>query len=467
MPTVSQLEVDKLVLDLDNFRTIQQTSEKKAIETMIALSSTNFWALLESLISNEYYPTENILVLRTSSNYLVKEGNRRIAALKIARKQITSIPLNSVLQDKVNALTPEWMENTKLVPCVVYDIAEIDSLMKQISLIHGKNEKAGRDAWTSIARARFDRNIKHVKSPVLDLLENYLRSDNGLSETQLERWSGDYPLTVLQEALSKLVPHLKFTSIEELCINYPDKNKLILNKVMFAIGIHELDFPKIRKSQDFFGYKYGIRRPRTPSNTPKVNPMAQGTNNPPAGASSPKTSGPEKTTENGAGQDTNPASISNLKPQAVYAKLKQFTPHGSNREKLTALVDELKLLKIEKHPHSFCFLLRSLIEISAKIYADEHRADGCPSYEDPKRPGTDKILKKFLGEIYNYITTKDDAGKRKEKTLIGLKTEMNNDNSLFVDSLNQLIHNTDYSMPTQSICVLFNNLFPFIQELNT
>jgi len=49
-----------LVLDLENFRTIPQINEEKAIHVLIAISGDWFWELLESLVESGYEATENI-----------------------------------------------------------------------------------------------------------------------------------------------------------------------------------------------------------------------------------------------------------------------------------------------------------------------------------------------------------------------------------------------------------------------
>jgi hypothetical protein len=88
MPSTTQLNVDKLHLDLSNFRTVHQKNETQAIKTMIAVSPDRFWALMDSLLDDGYHPTENIIILSSDNKYLVKEGNRRIAALKIIAGRI-------------------------------------------------------------------------------------------------------------------------------------------------------------------------------------------------------------------------------------------------------------------------------------------------------------------------------------------------------------------------------------------
>jgi len=83
MPTMRNLSVDSLHLDLTNYRTIPQKDEIDAINALITIDSGWFWALMDSLLEDGYNPTENIIVLHSDGKYVVREGNRRIAILKI------------------------------------------------------------------------------------------------------------------------------------------------------------------------------------------------------------------------------------------------------------------------------------------------------------------------------------------------------------------------------------------------
>ena len=84
MSQITFVDVKSLSLDLANYRTVHQSTEKRAIQTMIAMRPEWFWALTESLIDDGYLATENILVLDYgSSKMVVKEGNRRAKAMKL------------------------------------------------------------------------------------------------------------------------------------------------------------------------------------------------------------------------------------------------------------------------------------------------------------------------------------------------------------------------------------------------
>ena len=108
MSTLKTVSVGSLDLDLDNYRTVHQVSENSAIETMIAISPDSFWSLLDSLIEDGFHPTENIIVQQVVERMVVKEGNRRVAALKIVLGQITGIDLPENLRVKIDALDSAW-----------------------------------------------------------------------------------------------------------------------------------------------------------------------------------------------------------------------------------------------------------------------------------------------------------------------------------------------------------------------
>ena len=83
MPSIEQLLVKNLDLDLSNYRVTKQKSETAIIKAFITAGPSKFWALMNSLIDDGYHHTENIIVLKNGSKRVVKEGNRRIASLKI------------------------------------------------------------------------------------------------------------------------------------------------------------------------------------------------------------------------------------------------------------------------------------------------------------------------------------------------------------------------------------------------
>lgn len=224
MATTQQLKVEELVLDLKNYRTVAQDNEIDAIKAMITISPDYFWGLMNSLLDDGYLPTENIIILRENNVDLVKEGNRRIASLKIIHGYIdkSNFDLPSEIETRINELPDTWRVQNEMVPCTIYDKNEADLVDKIVTLTHGKGQKAGRDDWETVARARHNQQVNSAPEYGLTLLEKYLEHGQNHSTEQKLRWSGKYNLSVLNEALPKIYERVDCTSVMDLALNYPN-----------------------------------------------------------------------------------------------------------------------------------------------------------------------------------------------------------------------------------------------------
>lgn len=469
MPTTSLLSIKQLKLDLYNFRTVPQKDEVSAVHAMISINPGWFWALMESLLEDGYHPTENIIVLmsgKDGSKTLVKEGNRRIGALKLIYGYIklNEEILPSHIEEKITSISKEWKDSNREVPCAIYGPAESDLVDKIVTRTHGKGEKAGRDWWNSVARARHNRDKSGMSEPALDLLEKYLLNGKNVSAQQSERWGGEYSLTVLDEAIKKLAPRFGVASARELSDLYPTKirYKTELENILKNIGLDVLGFKQLRDAAKDFGEAYGIpalpKAIGTSSTTSGIVNQSNSTGTAEISreipANTTKTSGVEKKTK----------AVSTDDPKAVMRALKNFAPRGKNREKLMTLIKEARLLTLKKHPHAFCFLLRSMFEISAKAYCSDHSAASGPKLT--KANGEDRKLVEILREISNHLT-KNSTDKSMVKTLHGAITEIGkSEGILSVTSMNQLVHNPRFTVDETHICTVFGNIFPLLEEMN-
>jgi hypothetical protein len=150
-------------------------------------------------------------------------------------------------------------------------------------------------------------------------------------------------------------------------------------------------------------------------------------------------------------------------PRHVARTLRTFSPRGKNREKVASLQGELRELKLDKNPIAFCFLLRSMFEVSAKAYCIDHKAEGLTAVA---KDGRDKPLVDVLREITNHLTN-SKKDKEAVKRLHGAMTELGrHDGILSVTSMNQLVHNPKFSLRVSDIVLLFGNIFPLLEEMN-
>jgi len=275
------------------------------------------------------------------------------------------------------------------------------------------------------------------------------------TQDQAKRWAGEFPLTLLNEALQKLAPCLSFKSTSELVKHYPSKNKRVLDRLLHDIGMELLMFPHVRDSSVFFGSRYG------------VSPVSASTGASTQGASGsrPEEAGQESgTSAAGTTTASGPRAYASNDPRSVKRALKRFIPRGLGRDKVVTLCNELKNINIEKCPHAFCFLLRSVFELSAEAYCADHQAASGPSMK--KGDGSDKHLVDVLSEIKVHLT-KNGQDKNMTKRLHGAITELARPSGLLsVTSMNQLVHNPHFLVLPADICTLFSKVMPLLEEMN-
>lgn len=484
MSTTSQIEVSKLKLDLKNFRTVPQKKEEDAIRAMISIKPDRFYAVMESIIDDGYLLTENIIVLHDGTDNIVKEGNRRIAALKLIHGhfKLDDFGLPTSIINSVTNIDSKWKMENSNVPCTVFSLTEVDKVDRVVALAHGKGEKASRDPWNSVARARHNRDVKGVKEYGLDLLEKYLKNGTNLNSQQKERWGGEYPLTVLDDALRKSFARLGFTNVSELVIAYPKIKYLSeLENVLLDIGLEQIKFETIRNAQLGFPTNYGILpivvAPLNVANN--ETPNITKTNNTTSTAIPKNTNLNTNTIQNqqtpAVDNKANnaqtvsvsptfippaPKAVAVNDPKHVTGLLKKFTPRGSNRQKVVTLRDEIRKLKIADNPIAFCFLLRSMFEISAKAYSIDH------SLSLTKSNGKDKSLVEELRGVTTHLTN-NNSNTAMSKILHGAMTEISKpEGILSVTSMNQLVHNPAFLISPSDICILFGNIYPLLESMN-
>jgi len=495
MVKVAQLPVSDLNIDLENFRTVRQRNEVAAVQAMIAISPRAFWALFESLLERGYIPSQNIILLQNEDgSYLVKEGNRRVACLKIAHGLLDhrKLKLPEQLIEKINALSKEWKSNNKKVPCTIYsDEAGADEV---VSLTHGKGEAASRDEWEAVAKARHNREKNGASEPALDLLEKYLKKADNVTEEQKARWAGKYNLTVLDEAIKKSASRFGAASSPDLARSYPKVTyRKALDEVIHAIGMETLTFPMIRDSVDFVT-RFGVPPLATASTSPGASAPGSGsTTSTPAGrpgadegkgatdanagsGSSGTTSGGTTKGAGTAGAGTKSAAASTEATsrttatpindeRTVRKALRGLKLYGVNRAKLETVRAESLRLKLAKNPIAFCFLLRSMFEISAKVYCEENKGTaGAPKVVDSN--GRDLPLNKVLQAIIKHLT-QDEADPQMVRLLHGAGTELGKSEGLLsITSMNQLVHSPSFSLNVGDIPVVFANIYPLLAQMN-
>ncbi len=422
-------------------------------------------------------PIENIIVQKDGNQLIVKEGNRRIASLKICLGYLNIDDLNfpKSLRDKVSSITKKWIKSNYKIACSVYLEKEKDRVNRIVSLVHGKGQRASRDPWEAIAKARYNRDENGKNEPGLTVLDKYISLKNPLSDEEVIEWSGNYPISILDEALKKIAPVIGCKNAVELSSNYPKISKIkLIDRIILEIGRKEVGFKEIRKNKNEFLDTYGFHEPDIGKETNTNNGGSNQKSNSPSPNNSSENTGSSssfsgdniegntstsdyQTNDNNQGRSNANA---NNTLRAVHERLREFSPKGPHREKVVTLRNEMQKLNIRSTPIAFCFLLRSAFEISAKAYCKEN------SIRDKTKNGQDMKLVDILRKCVDRLT-ENMSDRENLKILHGAMTEIaKKDGILSITSLNQLIHNPTFSIQPPDIAILFGNVYPLLEKLN-
>jgi len=471
MPTSQTIPVRKLRLDLKNFRMLPQPDEVSSVHAMIMIAPNKFWGLLDSLVADGYLLTDNIIVLRNPKGQLVvKEGNRRVACMKLIHKLIQDprIQIPLARAQAIDALSREFLKVHSELPCVVYEMAEASVVDRLVTLAHGKGESASRDAWESVATARHNRDMKNASEPALDALEKYLKRGSNCSKDKVDQWGGSFPLSLLAEVLQRLAPLFGEKNGTSLAGAYPSIPHLkTFDQIVWDVGMEAISFPKIRADRNYFTTHYNLVDPNPAKQAAAAG--VGGNSNAASGAggsnSGSGTAGSTSPASSGAAKNTRgknkTATIDS--PAGVKQLLRTYAPRGKDAQKLATLVGELKLLNIAKTPFATCFIIRSIIEIAAKQFA---AANGVSMIKQTPNGPKDKpiltVLAECRAELVKGHPPKDPHVRSLDNAMATLS---NKRGSVSIDALAQLHHHPRFAIKVSDLCIEFSNIFPLLKEL--
>ncbi|MGH7242363.1 MAG: hypothetical protein ACREJD_02975 [Phycisphaerales bacterium] len=472
MPQNKSLPIDDLILDLENYRTPKQKSEAAALKAMVKVDPDPFWGLTRSLLSNKVLPTENIIVLVKNGQNIVKEGNRRVAALKLilGKLKATDLEMPDDVKQQIAGLTDDSKAPLEKIPCAVFAANESETVDQIVTMTHGKSQDAARRPWNAVARARHNRD--HLKQPELglDLLDAYLKKGQNVSDDERVRWGGDFPVSVLSEALPEIAKRIKLAKPPDVITTYQKgmaaSHVKALELLIHMVGSGLEGFPALRSKERDLLHECGF-----PARTPEPQAAAAAASSKTNQASSTASTSSSAAATTGKGTSSSKSTGSGKAkaedlndPKSVRKKFKAFAINGKNREKVVRLREEAIYLDIEKTPLAFCFVLRSMFELSAKAYCKDH-----PAGPKTEKNGQDRQLADVLRDIVKHLVDSAPQAEQKQvkKLLHGAMTDLAHANRLLsVTSMNQLIHNPSFSITGSDICVMSHNVFPLLEAMN-
>jgi hypothetical protein len=440
------VKIEDLTFDLSNPRYPPRTSQRDAIEKIAEHQGMKLVRLAEDIVDKGLNPTKRILVAPADDgSFVVLEGNRRIAALKLlAQKELrSSLNLKPRIEKKLRALSDQAQADGTLptmVDCVVTTREEANYW---IQLEHtGENEGVGVVDWDGPARQRF-----RGGSPALQAV--------------------DLATPYLDGKTQELLPQIAHTNIERI-LNTPEARQALgvdLNNGKVTLGEPE-DRARARlvavvsdvanrvirvtqlhsKDQRVAYAKDVAARPLTPI----------------AGPIEKSGSGAKDTATSGASRPTRRVAVhrTTLIPRHFKVSIKQG--------RINRIYDELQRLQLTKFVNSGAVLLRVFVELSIDEYAKGHslslrvHPQAKPGRKTASIPREMKLREK-LKAAADHLEAKGVSTKHE---LRGVRVLLHKQNHpLSVDSLHSYVHNQHYSPTIEDLATTWDNIEAFMSGL--
>jgi hypothetical protein len=438
MAQIRAIAVQDLVVDLVNPRYTPRSSQREAITHITQDQGKKLLKLAEDIVDYGLNPTRRVLVEpQKGGGYVVLEGNRRLAVLKLLLQQElrASLDVSASVKKRLQELADQ-AEGT-LPTEVDCAITTREDANHWIHLEHtGENEGVGVVGWDSAARHRFLGG-----SPALQAVE--LVAPHLDAKTQA------------------LLPGIATTNIERV-LNTPEARDIIgvdlVNKKLILKDPEQRSLARLAEIVSDVAHR-AIRVTSLLSKDQRVKYAQQIAARPSTALKSAPRSNTPATKRTGRPARRQPVERHTLIPRGFSVAIKQ--------PRINRIHDELRKLDLRRFVNSGAVLLRVFVELSAEDYASRHNVSlKVPGKSKPGgkiMPTREMKLKEKLTAVADSLLARKLCTSQE---LRGVRTIVSNkDHPLAVDSWHAWVHNKHYSPSLNDLTRTWDNLEPFVVGL--
>ena len=419
--------LSELRLDQQNYRTGKTSSQRDAFATIIEDQKDKLANLAEDLLAmGGVSPGEPIWVTRdlnVRGMYVVLEGNRRVAALKIL--ETPALADGTVVERAFTVLAEQYAENPirELEACVFPTREEAQPWQRRRHLTSASG--VGLQGWKPMAKARANRD-QGVKAPRFLAVSEFLQDDSeewaGLSDVLDSKWT-----TVDRVLNASTLPTVLGVNIDLKTglITFGNGNvnagKSLLRSVLHKIARPEFKFAEIESDADREAF---INRFASLSVKAKI-----------VGQPPPPPAPPVKPTPPPKKVKLTPTPRTTLAPKTGSSTFKV------DGDRLNSLYKECRLITVKKNENAAAFLLRVFIELSSEALLAEKVVSTPNAAVKTGKSNWDDIgitLSMKVGAVLDHI---DPTGKDKKLQQARIARDPNSQATFSINTLHSYFHN--------------------------
>lgn len=425
-----QLTIDDLALDGDNPRIPHAESQRQALQKILDDQQGKLAVLSESIAEKGLNPMDRFLVIRVSRNrpeFVVLEGNRRVAALRILVNPavLSSLNVTLSLRKRLESIAAGF-DRTKIEPIDCFEVESRAEGNYWLQLRHtGENDGQGIVGWSSLAQSRFTR-----KDPALQAME-FVKERGGLEPEESDSIGENFPITTLQRLLSS--PDVrKRIGLEvrdgRLYTNLPGHEIIKpLRRMVLDLGSKRVRVGQLMTKAQQVKYVDSFDE----ASRPDLSKLAD--ERPIEAIESVEIERRVRTTRSRRAQDPSDRSV--LIPKVCKMSV------TDNR--IAEIYNELRRIPLDRCPNACAVLFRVFLELSIDHYMKQHHID-----LDIRTKGGHSVGKSLRDKVTDTVNHLIASGANKKDFTALIRGISNPRSPLSVDLLHAYVHNS-YATPSK------------------
>lgn len=434
-----RLKISDFLLDLKNPRLENAVDQNEALEQMLADQDEKLLELAEDIVSEGMSPIDRLLVIKAdapSKKYIVLEGNRRIAALKILSNPavLTGLTVKDGLRKKFEVLSKRFTK-ASVEPLDAFAVKDRLEGNRWIYLRHtGENDGKGVVGWKGLATARF-----RAEDPALQALE-FVRSKGNLSNDVLTKIEKNFPITTLDRLIrtpsvrSRIGLKLSGNKLQTIV---PAEEALKpLTKIVSDLATKAKTVSDLKSKKQQEDYVNGFSKADMADLTEEIDPISL-----------------DET-------KLQPKPPQKPKPKPLAARTtiapKNLALHISE-PRIAAIFRELCRMKADDFPNAGAVLLRVFLELSVDAILKRENISLTHTHNGHT---SDKKLKAKVKEAVDALVGKGAPG----KTFLSITTGVDKASSaLYMDLLHAYVHNNNVTPKPSELMTTWDDAQPFFE----
>ncbi|MGN7471070.1 hypothetical protein [Brevibacillus sp. SAFN-007a] len=494
MAEYKKINITNLLLNPVNPRHNAVEHQSESIYAMVQDQKDKLIYLARHIVANGLNPTEFILVKLEDGKWIVREGNRRITALKLLNEPLLTPPEYPKIRKTFQKLSA-LLDKTILqeIPCVVLD--NEDEINEWVRLKHtGQNEGAGAVGWDGQQTSRFKAYVEG-KPDMRTVFLDYLLSFSGLPDelrqklynikkTNFDRLMGDPDVReflglkvedntlVLVDGVNRflqmVLDDLANDNLSVGKIYYKSDREAYIQELMDRALEEDANSPVESKDMTEF-ITNTVNEVKTDDNSflLKQKNESTDTNKSKSDVNLPRSG--ESTDSSSSRAENIDASNTNRKELASkkLTKARSYPIHRNTvvasihklaigQPRILKIFNELKSLSLQQYPNAAAVLFRTFIELSADHYLEQNKLiQGKISVESSLGVKIDAVSKHMQE---NGIMTENQLRAIRQMTSSPTQNQS-------VKTFHAYVHNKNVTPSEADLKTAWDDLWPFIEKM--